>query len=538
MKTNNFLSFVESKKLSTMHEKAILEAFSKAEIDKVLELVDAALTNSIGGILPLEGFVKVESDGEEFMSKQYIVKRPDNAPKTSCKMFALNWLMSGKSASIYSIDFFNSLDMLWGGSTHATLTLSTIGVSIATIIPLVANIVKKDEIDISRDEVTKIENSSQQTYESFEFKIGSVKYILLENISNNVIKDAFMLEASEAEDMMLDKRNELSTAMHERQPVSLVNKLKKEYEEICLAINDGARTAQEVKIAISRRKLVKELPTGNFSKDTLEAEKELDKTKKDPEQVFKEMRKYIDLVVKGLQSSVIICGAPGVGKTYRVKKQLKEAGYKEEKNMFTFKGKGTPRTLFLALYNYRKKGDIILIDDADALVGPNAPEDSINILKGALDTTSDDEGRLITYGISSKLTDDDGNSVPKKFYYNGSVIIITNYNVGQLDTAIRGRSFIQDISFSINETLSIIKGLMPTIEPDKYSMEAKQKAYDFLELLAIDKTYAMDISVRIFCLCTKLFESAKDDNEFTDEDVRSMIKEQIRNQSMRGGKKY
>lgn len=79
---------------------------------------------------------------------------------------------------------------------------------------------------------------------------------------------------------------------------------------------------------------------------------------------------------------------------------------------------------------------------------------------------------------------------------------------------------------------------MPTIEPDKYSMEAKQKAYDFLELLAIDKTYAMDISVRIFCLCTKLFESAKDDNEFTDEDVRSMIKEQIRNQSMRGGKKY
>lgn len=538
MKRNNFLSFVESKKLSTMHEKAILEAFSKAEIDKVLKLVDTTLANNIDGILPLEGFVKIESNNDEFMSKQYIVKKPSNAERGTCRMFSLNWIMSSEKASIYSIDFFTNLDMLWYGSSHAALSLSTIGVSIATIIPLIANIVNKDVLDISREEITMIEKSKYDTYESFEYKVGNMKYILLENVPYNVIKDAFMLEASEAEDMMLNKRNELSTAMHERQPVSLVNKLKKEYEEICLAINDGARTEQEVKIAISRRKLVKELPTGNFSKDTLEAEKELDKTKKDPEQVFKEMRKYIDLVVKGLQSSVIICGAPGVGKTYRVKKQLKEAGYKEEENMFTFKGKGTPRTLFLALYNYRKKGDIILIDDADALVGPNAPEDSINILKGALDTTSDDEGRLITYGISSKLTDDDGNSVPKKFYYNGSVIIITNYNVGQLDTAIRGRSFIQDISFSINETLSIIKGLMPSIEPDKYSMEAKQKAYDFLELLAIDKTYAMDISVRIFCLCTKLFESAKDDNEFTDEDVRSMIKEQIRNQSMRGGKKY
>lgn len=79
---------------------------------------------------------------------------------------------------------------------------------------------------------------------------------------------------------------------------------------------------------------------------------------------------------------------------------------------------------------------------------------------------------------------------------------------------------------------------MPTIEPETYSMESKQKAYDFLELLALDKKYAMDISVRIFCLCAKLFESAANDPSFTDDDVRSMIKEQIKNQSMRGGHKY
>ena len=531
----NFLQFVESKKASKKNEKMLLEAFSKAKIDKVIELLDKVLSEKIPGLYPLAGFTKVTSDGEDCQSKQYIVK-VDKGKTYAYRMFSLNWLISGESADIYSIDFFNNIDMFWNGTSYTALTLHTVGVSIATLVPLIAKIITKKELDITRDEINQVEKT--QMNEGIEIKIGSVKYILLENLSKQVIYDAFMLERSEADDMLINKHTELSQAVQKRADRSLIDKLQKEYNEISLAIKDGAKTAQEVKISIARRKLVKEDPIANYAKETIAAEKELDTAKKDPEQVFKEMKKYIDLVIKGLQSSVIICGAPGVGKTYRVKKQLKEAGYKEEDNIFTFKGKGTPRTLFLALYNYREKGEIVLIDDADALVGPNAPEDSINILKGALDTTSDEEGRLITYGISTKLVDDDGNPVPKKFYYNGSVIIITNYNVGQLDTAVRGRSFIQDINFTIEETLSIIKGLMPSIEPDKYSMESKQKAYDFLELLALDKTYAMDISVRIFCLCAKLFESAAGDVSFTDADVRSMIKEQIKNQSMRGGKKY
>lgn len=530
----NYLQFIESKNQRYINEARINEAFLESNIEKVIELLDKVLAEKIKGLYPLKGFVNVESGGEECKSKQYIVKI-DRGKSYQYRMFSINWLMSGESAEIFSIDFFNNIDMFWKGSSYAPLTLHTVGVSIAVIIPLIAKIITAKDLDISKEQIDKIKKS--QIKESI-VDIGHVKYVLLENLSSQVIKDAFLLERSEAENMKIQKRDQISKAILDNKDKSLIDRLNQEYNDICTAIEGGAKTAKEVRISIARRKLVKELPTGNMSKDTVEAEKQLDDAKKDPEQVFKEMGKYVELVIKGLQSSVIICGAPGVGKTYRVKKQLKDAGYKEEKNMFTFKGKGTPRRLYLALYEYRKQGDIVLIDDADALVGPNAPEDSINILKGALDSTSDDEGRLVTYGISTKLLDDEGHTVPKKFYYNGSVIIITNYNVGQLDTAIRGRSFIQDISFTIEETLSIIKGLMPSIEPDKYSMESKQKAYDFLELLALDKKYAMDISVRIFCLCSKLFESAAADSTFTDEDVRSMIKEQIKNQSMRGGHKY
>lgn len=532
---SNYLQFVEAKNARNKSLKLLNEAFTKADIYKVVTLLDKVLAQRIPGLIPVVGFVDVKSDGEDCKSKQYLVKT-GSGKDASWRMFSINWLISGESAEIFSIDFFNNSDMFWKGTSYAAITLHTVGASIALLVPLIAKIITGKELSISREDIVKIEKSTGVKESAIQ--IGSVKYILLEGLSKQVIKDAFMLERSEAEDAMMKKRDEVTKAISMRADQSLIDRLTKEYEEICAAVQDGAKTEQQVKISIARRKLVKEDPITNLDKTTREAEDSLEKTKKDPEQVFKEMRKYIDLVVKGLQSSVIICGAPGVGKTYRVSQQLKEAGYVEDKNLCTFKGKGTPRTLYLSLYNFKDKGDIILIDDADALVGPNAPEDSINILKGALDSTSDERGRLVTYGISTKLVNDDGQSVPKKFYYNGSVIIITNYNVGQLDTALRGRSFIQDINFTIEETLSIIKGLMPSIEPDKYSMESKQKAFDFLELLSLDKNYQMDISVRIFCLCTKLFESAAGDNAFTDDDVRSMIKEQIRNQSLRGGKKY
>ena len=243
------------------------------------------------------------------------------------------------------------------------------------------------------------------------------------------------------------------------------------------------------------------------------------------------------MVAQGLVPSLIICGAPGVGKTWKTTNQLKAMGYEEDVNMYTIKGKCTPRRLYLHLYEYQDKGNIVLIDDADALVGPKAPEDCINILKAALDSTSSDEGRLVSYGIGGKLTDDDGNDIPKKFYYRGGVIILTNYNQGQLDTALRGRSYTQDIVFTSKQVLEIIHKLMPTIEPEKLTAKAKTKAYDYLMEL-YENGQQMELSIRTFGLCATMFQANMDDPDFTDEDTKSMIKEQMFNQSLRGGKKY
>lgn len=181
---------------------------------------------------------------------------------------------------------------------------------------------------------------------------------------------------------------------------------------------------------------------------------------------------------------------------------------------------------------YKAKGDIVLIDDADGLVGPGAPEDCINILKAALDSTSDDEGRLINYGVSGKLVDDEGTPLPKKFYYNGGIIVITNYQAGSLDTALRGRSFIQDIHFTVEDILQRIKEVMPEIDSANLSAKSKIKAYDYLiELSNADAE--MEVSIRTFCICAKIFETASGDPDFDEDDVKSMIKEQMKLQAQR-----
>ena len=184
-----------------------------------------------------------------------------------------------------------------------------------------------------------------------------------------------------------------------------------------------------------------------------------------------------------------------------------------------------------------KNIEIILIDDADALVGPHAPEDCINMLKAALDSTSTDQGRKISYRVAGKILDDEGREVPKTCYYNGGVIVITNYSVGQLDTALRGRTFIQSLDFSDKQLLSLIRDMLPNLGQGQLTEKSKKKALDYLQELA-DNNAQMEISIRTFMTCARLFAVCEDDMDMSDDDVKSMIKEQMANQAVRGGKKF
>jgi hypothetical protein len=536
----SFLDFVNEQKENNKKLQYLNEAFKVADVDNAIELIEKVLKKHINGLLPLVDYVETVIDGKNCMSKQFMVLDKTDWAKTS--VFQLNWLLDAQSAEVYSIDFFaDGSDLIWAGRAKSDLTIKTLGTSVAYFLPIIWTVVNDGKYDITEKEAIEL---TEQTYKDKNVKesmlhIGTVSYHIYEGLSDDVINDTFMLEtksSKEVRDYRQQKQNEKAEAYAHRHdsPAAKAHykKLLSEYEAIQNAIENGADTVEDIKLAIQHGANV----TVKTPQSILDHESEIEE-KKDPDQVFKEMQKYIKMVISGLQPSLIICGAPGVGKTFRVKQQLKANGYVEGSNMLTLKGKCTPRALYTALYDMKGKGDILMIDDADSLVGPNAPEDSINILKAALDSTADDEGRLVTYNVAGKLFDNEGLELPKRFYYNGGAIVLTNYTAGQLDTALRGRSFIQDINFSVEDILHIIHKLLPNIEPQRYSMEAKQKAYEYLVELNEEGT-KMELSLRTFGICAKLYMAAEKDNDFTEEDVRSMIKEQMKLLSARGGKKY
>lgn len=510
MKTT-FLEFVKNRQINE-------SSISIKEIDKYVEKIDSLLDKHIKNLTPLIGYVTTKSLKNEFISKQYIViNKADDV-----QLFQINWIKNSDSIEPFSIDFFKNMDLAFSGKAKSDLTIQILkDSSLIHFLPIIWTVVNTKDYNLSEREAIDLGNKiykNSNTNESIYY-VGALRYHIFEDeISANKYRAMKYNELQKAKEER-DKSKE-----HEKR----YQQLEKEYDIIRKAILGGTTEIKDIELAISKNVQV----TSELSPSVQKIQQQIEEETEDPEQVFKKMEGYIKMVLKGLNPSLILCGAPGVGKTFRVKKQLKEAGYKDGDNLYIIKGKCSPRHLYLALYKYKDKGDILLIDDADSLIGPKAPEDCINILKGALDSTNDAEGRLISYGIAGKITDDDGNELPKRFYYNGSVIIITNYNAGSLDTALRGRSYIQDIHFNVDQVLAIIKKLIPDISPEKLSLSAKEKAYKYLEELAHQKT-EMEISLRTFSICAMLFESMDDDDL-----AKAMIKEQMKLQADRLKNKY
>lgn len=528
MREKSFLNFVERYSAS---KQAINEGINPKKIDDAMNSIDKLLSKKIANLFPIQGMETTLSNNKVLMSRQYIVIDK----KSKHQVFQLNFENRKGSYELYSIDFFADMSMLMSGKGKSSLTIYAIEGSIVYYMPIIWTVVNNHDYSISQKKAIEIGRSvfkgSKDVKESM-LQFGMIKYHIYEGLTLEEIDEA----KDEVDDDVKDYKNKKMKEMQKayvpkkKDPEGFAKfrELEDEYNAIRNAIAGGAKTMQELNLALKKNVQVRV----EVSDEVQKQEKELQAKRDDPKQVFKKMQVYVNMVIDGTNPSLILCGAPGVGKTFRVKQQLKAHNYTEGQNLFTIKGKCTPRMLYTSLYEFQRKGDVLVIDDADALVGPKAPEDAINILKGALDSTSDDEGRLVSYGISGKLVDEEGEPIPKRFYYNGSIIIITNWNAGSLDTALRGRSYIQDISFTNEDVLNIIKELLPKIDTQHLSEKSKVKALDFLEKLNKDGE-DMEISIRTFTICAKIYESASKIDDVTEEDVEAMIREQMRLQASR-----
>lgn len=539
----NFLDFINKKNTLDANKSKFFESYKASDTDKVIKLIDKIIRKHVSAnILMIKSPDETIIDGQRYLTYTWGAWTGEATSIKKFTMLLLNYKISETSGNVYSVSFMNGQDW-WnaqvGKKAKTPLTIYSMGTSIIYMLPLIYKVLNTGDFNVNKSDIERYSNQIFKEALTYKWHFNALTYDIYENLSDENISD--MYRVSQMIDEAVDKdvksfradlKQKVNNAYNDwksdktKEKREIRRQLEQEYQTLLNAIRGGATTMEDIKVALKRNLNIEIDIPGSVK----EAEKKVE-TYKDPKQQFKEMAVYVNGVIKGIQPGVILCGAPGIGKTYKVMQHLKAAGKRLGQNLEVFKGKASMRELYKSMYEYQNAGDIILIDDADSLVGKNAPEDCINLLKAALDSTSDDEGRYVTYKIAGRLTDDDGTPIPKAFHYRGGIIVITNYTIDKLDKAFRGRVFTQTLRFSNEQVLGLIKELVPTMDSAHLSMKSKMKAFDYIANLVAAKA-KIDISIRMFVTCSKLYENQVSMGDVTDDDVKSMIKEQLENQAL------
>jgi hypothetical protein len=166
---------------------------------------------------------------------------------------------------------------------------------------------------------------------------------------------------------------------------------------------------------------IKIVKRGRPSKSDL-AKREANKPKaRSDSQILSDLKERFDilsLLTKGAVAknirAMVVTGAPGVGKTYTVEQILEHSEVPHE----IVRGSLSALHMYMLAYNYRKPGNVIVLDDADSIFND---EDALNILKALCDTSST---RKVSYMKEAPQLRD--NDIPQQFEYEGAMIFISN----------------------------------------------------------------------------------------------------------------
>jgi len=162
-----------------------------------------------------------------------------------------------------------------------------------------------------------------------------------------------------------------------------------------------------------------------------------------------------------------------VHNSYTTRKSLKNLGIQYE----CIEAYVTPPELFLALYRCRQKGKILVCDDCHKLL-----EDPrcLSYLKSALASTEElNKGRVVTNATQKPLQDPiSGQYVPNSFFFDGSVIILTN---------------------SLNDKSAHIKAVLSRLDRVRLSLSEEQKFKIMHEIIKTSYS-SLTVDERDYCL--------------------------------------
>jgi hypothetical protein len=219
----------------------------------------------------------------------------------------------------------------------------------------------------------------------------------------------------------------------------------------------------------------------------------------------------------GKVRSLIVSGAPGVGKSHGVQKVLAQydtvARIAQDETLKKYeivKGAIGALGLFMKLYEYRHENSVVVFDDSDDVFKDDR---AINMLKSALDSN---RKRMLSWHYESNALKDE--NIPNTFEFCGSVIFITNINFNHFRSkvlrshldALTDRSHFLDLTVhTTREKLLRIKQVVEDgmLDELKLSDHTKEEVVDFV----CNNTSKLQLSLRSVVKTAELADAFPDD---------------------------
>jgi len=216
--------------------------------------------------------------------------------------------------------------------------------------------------------------------------------------------------------------------------------------------------------------------------------------------VFKSIELYTIQVARGKSNSLIVSGDAGVGKTRTVRDTLESLGMAKDVHYYLATGTATTAGLYETLFLHRHK--LVVFDDCDAVF---KDPDSVNILKGALDTYKVREISKLAKGNtfdSTGMSDEEmqgefetSKKLPNKFEFDGQIIFISNLHEDKFDRALLSRALHVDVHLNKQELFDRMKEIMRKICPD-VDMPVKEEALEYLMHITSNYPTKFDMNIR------------------------------------------